>query len=148
MGSRQAKTDASAHAQSNAPAAGVSPPTGSTTARVVAIDELPCVDNAYELEGHLFGDAPLSIILVDAPPGGGPALHCHPYPEVFIVHEGSAIYTVGDATLEVTAGQIVVAPANVPHTFVNSGDGPLRQTDIHANDRFVTEWLVEGGRVG
>jgi mannose-6-phosphate isomerase-like protein (cupin superfamily) len=29
----------------------------------------------------------------------------------------------------------------VPHKFVNSGAGPLRQIDIHANDRFVTEWL-------
>jgi hypothetical protein len=32
-------------------------------------------------------------------------------------------------------------PAVVPHKFVNSGTGRLRQTDIHANDRFVTEWL-------
>ena len=40
-----------------------------------------------------------------------------------------------------TGGQIVVAPADIPHKFVNSGTGPLRQIDIHANDRFVTEWL-------
>jgi hypothetical protein len=26
---------------------------------------------------------------------------------------------------------------------VNSGTGPLRQIDIHANDRFITEWLED-----
>jgi hypothetical protein len=31
----------------------------------------------------------------------------------------------------------------VPHKFVNSGDGRLRQIDIHANATFVTEWLED-----
>ena len=43
----------------------------------------------------------------------------------------------------VPAGQRVGAPAGVPHKFVNTGTGPLRQIDIHANDRFVTVWLEE-----
>ena len=48
---------------------------------------------------------------------------------------------MGDESFEATAGQIAVVPAGVPHKLVNSGHGPLRQIDIHANDRFVTEWL-------
>jgi len=59
------------------------------------------------------------------------------------VQEGSATFTVGEETIGVTGGQIVVAPAGVPHKFVNSGAGPLRQIDIHTNDRFVTEWLED-----
>jgi mannose-6-phosphate isomerase-like protein (cupin superfamily) len=39
----------------------------------------------------------------------------------------------------------VVVPAGVPHGFANSGDGQLRQVDVHASGRFVTEWL-EGAR--
>jgi mannose-6-phosphate isomerase-like protein (cupin superfamily) len=34
-----------------------------------------------------------------------------------------------------------VVPAGVAHKFVNSGAGRLRQVDIYASDRFVTEWL-------
>ena len=68
-------------------------------------------------------------------------MHQHPYAEVFLVQEGNATFTVGGDTIDVTGGQIVVAPADIPHKFVNSGTGPLRQIDIHANDRFVTEWL-------
>jgi mannose-6-phosphate isomerase-like protein (cupin superfamily) len=29
----------------------------------------------------------------------------------------------------------VVAPAGVPHKFINSGTGPLRQVDIHPSGR-------------
>jgi mannose-6-phosphate isomerase-like protein (cupin superfamily) len=46
---------------------------------------------------------------------------------------GSLGVTVGDDTIEVRAGQIVVAPAGVPHMFVNSGIGPLRQVDIQVD---------------
>jgi mannose-6-phosphate isomerase-like protein (cupin superfamily) len=49
--------------------------------------------------------------------------------------EGEATFTVGDDTIEVGAGQIVVAPAGMPHKFVNSGPGPLRQVDIHPSGR-------------
>lgn len=110
---------------------------------LIAREDLPIVAGARELEGYLHGDAPLSLILVDAAPGTGPKLHRHPYAEVFLVQEGTATYVVGDETFEVAAGQIAVVPAGAPHKFVNSGTGPLRQIDIHANDRFVTEWLEE-----
>jgi hypothetical protein len=29
----------------------------------------------------------------------------------------------------------------MPHRFVNSGSGRLRQIDIHLNPRYATEWL-------
>jgi mannose-6-phosphate isomerase-like protein (cupin superfamily) len=32
-----------------------------------------------------------------------------------------------------------VAPAGVPHKFVNSGTGPLRQVDIHPSGRILQE---------
>jgi mannose-6-phosphate isomerase-like protein (cupin superfamily) len=80
-------------------------------------------------------------MVVDAPPGGGPKLHRHPYEEVFIVQEGTATFTAGDETVEVKDGQVIVVPAGVAHKFVNSGEERLRQVDIHASDRFVTEWL-------
>ena len=110
---------------------------------VLNMNELRYDSNSHELEGYQYGDINISLILVDMPPGDGPRLHLHPYAEVFIVHEGQATYTVGSATVEVHAGQIVIAPPGVPHKFVNSGTGRLRQTDIHLNKEFVTEWLED-----
>lgn len=96
--------------------------------------------DSHEFEGYLHR-ASVTFILVDVPPGGGPRLHSHPYEELFIVQEGEATYTVGEETVQVEAGQIVVVPAGVPHKFINTGRGRLRQVDIHAHPHFVTEWL-------
>jgi mannose-6-phosphate isomerase-like protein (cupin superfamily) len=60
-----------------------------------------------------------------------------------VVQNGHGTFTVGDATIDVSGGQILVAPAGVPHKFINTGGGPLRQLDIHTSDRFVTEWLED-----
>ncbi len=109
---------------------------------VIDKDELPCSKVAHKFEGHRYGDVGVSFFLVESPPGGGAVLHTHPYEEVFLTLEGEATFTVGDATIEAGAGQIVVAPAGVPHKFVNSGSGPLRQVDIHPSGRILQENVV------
>jgi quercetin dioxygenase-like cupin family protein len=96
-----------------------------------------------ELEGYRMGATGVSLILVDLPPGSGIRLHRHAYGEVFVVQEGQATYRVGAATLEVAAPRVLAVSAGVSHAFVNTGDGRLRQVDIHLSDRIVTEWLED-----
>jgi mannose-6-phosphate isomerase-like protein (cupin superfamily) len=108
--------------------------------QVVDLNDPARGDGANEFQGYRLG-AGISFIVVDAPPGGGPRLHRHPYEEVFVVLEGTATFTAGDDEIEVRGGQVVVVPAGVAHKFVNSGPGRLRQVDIHADGRFATEWL-------
>ena len=94
-----------------------------------------------EFEGYLFG-ATVSVIFERAVrEGGGPRLHRHPYDETFIVYSGAATFTVGAEQVLVRAGQVLVAPALVPHRFATIGDYAAHH--IHANDRFVTEWLED-----
>lgn len=97
----------------------------------------------YEFQGYQHGESNVSFIWIDLPPGHGPRLHKHPYEEIFIIQEGRARFTVGAETLEATAGQIIVVPPETPHKFINIGDGPLRQVDIHASKRFITDWLED-----
>jgi len=111
--------------------------------RIIDMADLAHSETSYEFEGHHYGDTHVSFILIDAPPGGGPKLHTHPYEEVFVVVEGSVTFTAGDEVIEASGGQVVVVPAGVPHKFVNSGVGGLRQIDIHASERFITEWLED-----
>jgi mannose-6-phosphate isomerase-like protein (cupin superfamily) len=110
---------------------------------IIDIADLARGETAHEFEGHHYDDTGVSFIVVDAPPGGGPKLHRHPYEEVFVVQEGSTTFTAGDEVIEARGGQVVVVPAGVPHKFVNSGTGRLRQLDIHASERFITEWLED-----
>ena len=109
-------------------------------AQLISKDELPFDGYTWEFQGYRYGDTNVSFIIVEAQPGQGPKLHSHPYEEIFIVQEGQATFTVGDATIEVAAGQVAIAPAGVPHKFVNSGTAVLRQVDIHVSPRFITTW--------
>lgn len=94
-------------------------------------------------EGYNYGSNSVSLHLTDLAPGQGPRLHRHPYEEVFVLHEGQATFTVGDTTLEVTAGQIVVVPAGMPHKFINSDQGQLRQTSVQPSAHMIAEWLED-----
>ena len=100
------------------------------------LDQLPFEGMSHEFVGQDHG-APISIYFVNAPPGRGPVLHKHPYVETVIVQEGSGRITLGDQQRDVTAGDIVVIPSNIPHRFINIGATPLRQVDIHASPKFI-----------
>ena len=111
-------------------------------ARLIDLADPGYGDDANEVQGHNH-NATVSIIVIDAPPGSGPKLHRHPYEEVFVIQQGNVTFTAGDETVEATGGQVVVVPAGVEHKFTNSGTGRLRQVDMHASERFVTEWLED-----
>jgi quercetin dioxygenase-like cupin family protein len=109
-------------------------------ARIIDLSDPGYGEDANEVQGHNH-NAAVSVIVVDAPPGSGPRLHRHPYEEVFVIQAGTVEFTAGDETIKANDGQVVVVPADVPHKFVNTGEDRLRQVDIHASDRFITEWL-------
>ena len=109
-------------------------------ARVIDLSDPGYGEDVNEVQGHNH-NAAVSVIVVDAPPGSGLRLHRHPYEEVFVIQDGTVTFTAGDETIEANGGQVVVVPGGVPHKFVNTGEGRLRQVDIHASDRFITEWL-------
>lgn len=67
----------------------------------------------------------------------GPRLHVHDYDETFIITEGRALFTIGPDKIEAGAGDVLFAPAHIPHKFHNLGPGRLRTTDIHHAPRWV-----------
>ena len=97
---------------------------------------------ARELVGAEF-DVGVCTIFVDAPPGRGPSLHRHPYEEILIVTEGEATFFGASASADAScvAGEVVIVPPSEPHGFTNTGDGPLKQIDIHVSRGVETEWL-------
>jgi mannose-6-phosphate isomerase-like protein (cupin superfamily) len=106
-------------------------------------DSVPMSNIARELVGSEYGVG-VCLLFVDAAPGRGPSLHKHPYEEIVIVTEGEATFFGASGERVVRGGEIVIVPAEEPHGFRNTGDGPLKQIDIHVSPRFATEWLEEG----
>ena|SRR5215217_5777413 len=107
---------------------------------VINIDRLPGSENASRFDGREYG-ASVSFFISRNRPGTGPDLHRHPYEETFIILDGKVRFTLGEETLAARAGQIVVVPARMPHKFVSTGAGRLRQISIHPAVRMETEWI-------
>ncbi|MFD4422071.1 cupin domain-containing protein [Agromyces sp. NPDC058484] len=84
--------------------------------------------------------AGVSYFYVDNEPGEGPGLHWHPYPETWVVIEGTARITIGDHTFEAGEGDTATVPTGVWHGFKNAGTGRLRVLCIHASDVIVQTW--------
>ncbi len=83
------------------------------------------------LEGARYGLA-TSIFASEIQPGSGPGTHSHPYAEVFVLHQGTGRYRIGDEEIEAQAGDVVIVPAGAWHSFVNpSTSDLLRHTAIH-----------------
>jgi quercetin dioxygenase-like cupin family protein len=96
---------------------------------------------SHYLVGESFGGVNVCVIFFDGAPGEGPRLHRHPYPEVLIVLEGKATFDDGHSKRELGPGEIALVPAGQVHGFVNSGEGRLRQIDVHLSPKFITEWM-------
>jgi mannose-6-phosphate isomerase-like protein (cupin superfamily) len=112
---------------------------------VVDFDSLRDPERGTLFEGASHGAADVSFFLVDRRlPGGGPPLHVHPYPEVFVVLEGAVGIVVDGKEMEARAGQVVVSPAGQSHRFWNAGPGRLRTVNIHPSARVVQTWVPEG----
>lgn len=105
--------------------------------QVIQQSDLP----GNSLEGRPYGSGVSVIFSRTDRDGAGPRLHRHPYPETFVIRSGRALFRVGDDELVAVGGQILVAPANVPHKFTVIGPELYEAVHIHASDVFVTEWL-------
>ncbi len=114
---------------------------------IVSADEMkdfpvgPAGSHASIFNGEQHGLPAISLMLAEIYPGEGPAWHRHSYDEAFVIAEGTATYTIGEDIVEASPGQVVFIPAGIPHSFVNSGEGMLRQTAVHASPTVTIEWL-------
>lgn len=114
-------------------------------ARVLNLSDLVAGPRARLFEGLHHGDGvDLSFFVTETPAGRGPPLHVHPHPEIFLVEEGEASFTIGEDRVAARPGTILVVPAETPHRFENTGLGPLRIVSMHASSE-VHQANVEPG---
>jgi mannose-6-phosphate isomerase-like protein (cupin superfamily) len=104
-------------------------------AKVVPIESIRRSHRAALFEGG--DDADVSIFVTQFDRGEGPDLHFHPYPEVFVVEAGAAVFTAGDEEIEVEGGNIVVVPAETAHGFKSAGDEKLRVVSVHPSPEVI-----------
>lgn len=101
------------------------------------LDEIESVEGWYEDDpsiqvcfGAVFdaatGAAASSTYYLEVPPGHRTPWHTHSAEEILYVIEGTAEATVGNRTLSVEPGRLMLIPSGEPHGLENVGEGPLR----------------------
>jgi mannose-6-phosphate isomerase-like protein (cupin superfamily) len=108
--------------------------------RLIEPAEIQISPTARRLDGHAYG-GPVSLFILDNPPGKGPELHLHPYAETFVVEAGEVTFTVDGQTVGARAGQVVIVPPETPHKFVATGPHNLRMVAIHPVPEMVQHWV-------
>jgi quercetin dioxygenase-like cupin family protein len=94
----------------------------------------------YEtLVGDEAGSTPVRVGIQTSPPGYSTGTHSHPYMGVVTVIEGTGEAWIGDETAAtaIRPGSTIVAPADTPHGFRNTGDTLLRTYGVHASPKRI-----------
>lgn len=105
----------------------------------VSIDELRLSPTASLFEGGPRAGVGVTMFIVRTPPGRFVELHTHPYPETFVLLEGTGRWTAGDEVIELSAETIISVPAQTLHGFRNIGEGSLLIVSVHESPTLVQE---------
>ncbi len=86
------------------------------------------VKNIHEIQKavKLRDDDTAKIIEMYLKPGDGVKEHTTPVDVSFFVHEGEVEMEIGEEKEKVKKGDLILSPKNIPHGFVNTGDGDAR----------------------
>jgi quercetin dioxygenase-like cupin family protein len=92
-----------------------------------------------------------AAVLFELDPGVRLGRHTDSAEEILVVLAGDVDVVVDDERRRVTAGGIVVVPAEVPHDVIGVGDATARVTGIFSSSTIVSvfddEWVPYGTRV-
>jgi len=99
--------------------------------KVVDLGEIQLNPTAWLFEGGPRAGVGVSMFVVRTRPGVSVELHTHPYPETFLLLEGSGRWTAGDDVVELQPNQMLVVPPETPHGFRNIGEQPLLVVSVH-----------------
>ncbi len=80
---------------------------------------------------------------------GGPPLHLHfSQEEWFYVIEGEVAFQVGEQRLHLRAGESVLAPRRIPHTFSSVSPAPSRMLIAFCPAGKMEQYFLDAGKPG
>lgn len=89
-------------------------------------DEAPGVTVRWVIDDDHDGAPNYALRVIEVAPGGHTPEHVHPFEHENFVLEGVGRVLIESDWEPVIAGSVVFVPAGVRHTYVNTGDKPLR----------------------
>ena len=94
------------------------------------------------------GTARSTVVYFELAPGGAVGTHADSVEEIVLVLEGAVRVVLDGEEGTLSAGQMALVPARVPHAVHNDGDSPARCVGFFAGGRVVSTFehaLVPSG---
>jgi mannose-6-phosphate isomerase-like protein (cupin superfamily) len=99
------------------------------------------VNVAFPLNA-LTGNADSAVVYLEIPPGHELATHTDSAEEILYIAQGEGEAEVGDERARVSAGDMAVVPAMVPHGLRNVGDVTLKAVGFFSEAKIVSEFAA------
>ncbi|MFO7547230.1 MAG: cupin domain-containing protein [Trueperaceae bacterium] len=84
------------------------------------------------------GNKNTACVYVEVQPGDHLPTHTDSAEELLVILQGTGRVTLGDERGEVTAGDVVLVPAMVPHSVRNVGTGKLRFVGVFSSNTVMS----------
>lgn len=89
-------------------------------------DEAPGVTIRWVIDEKADGAPNYALRVIEVQPGGHTPRHTHPFEHENFVVEGQGRVLIADEWHEIGPGSVVFVPADVLHTYENTGETPFR----------------------
>ncbi len=89
-------------------------------------DQAPGVTIRWVIDENHDGAPNYALRVIEVQPGGHTPKHTHPYEHENYVVEGQGRVLLGDQWHDISVGSVVFVPADLLHTYENTGDVPFR----------------------
>ena len=93
-------------------------------------NDLPRVQVRSSVNRRVFSGKNSMMVLNELMPGSRPSLHHHPHEQMVYIVEGTCRFVLGDETLDLEAGDVVLIPPDVPHSLEVTSDIPVLNLDV------------------
>jgi len=94
------------------------------------LEELNATDVRPGVVRRVFSGDGATLAFTTLDPGHSPFPHSHPHEQIVYIISGRVRFTVGDETVEVGPGEMLVVPGGVEHWAETIGDEPAVDLSI------------------
>jgi quercetin dioxygenase-like cupin family protein len=99
-------------------------------AKKANFDSLPRTQVRSGVNRRVFSGKNSMMVLNELMPATRPNLHHHPHEQLTYIIEGTCRFVIGDETVDMVAGDVVLVPPNVQHGMEVTSQKPVLNLDV------------------
>ncbi|KAA3628328.1 MAG: cupin domain-containing protein [Proteobacteria bacterium] len=112
-------------------------------AKVANFDSIRRIIAREGVDRRVFSGKNSTVVMNEIQASACPAIHSHPHEQITYILLGECEFYLGDETIRMSKGDVVLVPSNVKHGLRPLGDTPILNLDVFSPIR--EDYLVSTG---